>query len=180
MNQSPKVNANSVETSSCSSEPSGASSEAERTTGSSSLPDKRWLVETTGLVQSFREDVPPALDHLETKVAGGAITGLAGPDGAGKTTLMRLLAGLLLPTAGSVRVLGFDPTTQPEEIRSRIGYMPQRFGLYEDLSVIQNLNLYAELRGVIGEARRASFERLLSFTDLKRFRAGMPALCREG
>ena len=139
--------------------------------GSSSLPDPRWLVETAGLVKSFREGVPPALDHLDTRVAGGAITGLAGPDGAGKTTLMRLLAGLLLPTAGSIRVLGFDPTTEPEEIRLRIGYMPQRFGLYEDLSVIQNLRLYADLRGVVGEERAASFERLLSFTDLKRFQA---------
>jgi ABC-type multidrug transport system ATPase subunit len=133
--------------------------------GTSSLP----LVETTDLVKSFKEGIPPALDHLYTRVAGGAVTGLAGPDGAGKTTLMRLLAGLLLPTAGNIRVLGFDPTTQPEEIRSRIGYMPQRFGLYEDLSVIQNLRLYAELRGVIGEEREASFERLLNFTDLKRF-----------
>ena len=135
--------------------------------GNSSLP--HWLVETTGLVKSFREGVPPALDHLDTWVAGGAVTGLAGPDGAGKTTLMRLLAGLLLPSAGNIRVLGFDPTTQPEEIRARIGYMPQRFGLYEDLSVIQNLRLYAELRGVIGEEREASFERLLNFTDLNRF-----------
>jgi ABC-type multidrug transport system ATPase subunit len=133
--------------------------------GSSSLP----LVETTDLIKSFKEGIPPALDHLDTRVAGGAVTGLAGPDGAGKTTLMRLLAGLLLPTAGGIRVLGFDPTTQPEEIRSRIGYMPQRFGLYEDLSVIQNLRLYAELRGIIGEEREASFERLLNFTDLKRF-----------
>jgi len=128
-----------------------------------------WLVETTGLVKSFREGVPPALDHLDARVAGGAVTGLAGPDGAGKTTLMRLLAGLLLPTAGNIQVLGFDPTTQPEDIRARIGYMPQRFGLYEDLSVIQNLRLYAELRGVIGEEREANFERLLNFTDLKRF-----------
>jgi len=132
---------------------------------SSSLP----LVETTDLVKSFKEGIPPALDHLDIRVAGGAVTGLAGPDGAGKTTLMRLLAGLLLSTAGGIRVLGYDPTTQPEEIRSRIGYMPQRFGLYEDLSVIQNLRLYAELRGIIGEEREASFERLLNFTDLKRF-----------
>jgi ABC-2 type transport system ATP-binding protein len=128
-----------------------------------------WLVEIAGLVKSFREGVPPALNHLDARVPAGAITGLAGPDGAGKTTLMRMLAGLLLPTSGSIRVFGFDPTTQPEEIRSRIGYMPQRFGLYEDLSVIQNLRLYAELRGVIGEERKVIFERLLGFTDLKRF-----------
>lgn len=170
MNQSsPEVNTVPVGTSPCSSETSGARSAdlrtTERTSGSSSLP----LVETVGLVKSFREGGPPALDHLDTQVARGAITGLAGPDGAGKTTLMRLLAGLLLPTAGSIQVLGFDPTTQPEEIRSRIGYMPQRFGLYEDLSVIQNLQLYAELRGIIGEEREASFERLLTFTDLRRF-----------
>jgi ABC-2 type transport system ATP-binding protein len=181
MKSSPEVNAVSagdadnaansgpVGTSSSSSETSGARNAdprtTDRTSGSSSLP----LVETTGLVKSFTEGAPPALDHLDTRVAGGAITGLAGPDGAGKTTLMRLLAGLLLPSAGSIRVLGFDPTTQPEEIRSRIGYMPQRFGLYEDLSVIQNLRLYAELRGVIGAEREASFERLLNFTDLKRF-----------
>src|SRR6201987_3840303 len=174
MNQSsPEVNTVPVGTRSCSSEKDGARNAdlrtTERTSGSSSLPDDRWLVETKGLVKSFREGGPAALDHLDTRVAGGAITGLAGPDGAGKTTLMRLLAGLLLPTAGSIRVLGFDPTTQPEEIRSRIGYMPQRFGLYEDLSVIQNLLLYAELRGVIGKEREASFERLLTFTDLKRF-----------
>src|ERR1700751_1404736 len=174
MNQSsPEVNTVPVGTRSCSSEKDGARNAdlrtTERTSGSSSLPDDRWLVETKGLVKSFKEGGPPALDHLDTRVAGGAITGLAGPDGAGKTTLMRLLAGLLLSTAGSIRVLGFDPTTQPEEIRSRIGYMPQRFGLYEDLSVIQNLRLYAELRGVVGEERETSFERLLNFTDLKRF-----------
>src|SRR5580693_6301726 len=66
------------------------------------------LVEISELVKSFREDAPPALDHLDTRVPAGAITGLAGPDGAGKTTLMRLLAGLLLPTSGTIRVFGFD------------------------------------------------------------------------
>src|SRR5258708_6379755 len=138
-----------------------------RTSGSSPLLNA--LVETSELVKSFRDDAPPALDHLDTRVPAGAITGLAGPDGAGKTTLIRLLVGLLLPTSGTIRVFGFDPTTEPEEIRARIGYMPQRFGLYEDLSVIQNLRLYAELRGVVGEEREASFERLLTFTDLNRF-----------
>jgi ABC-type multidrug transport system ATPase subunit/ABC-type multidrug transport system permease subunit len=128
-----------------------------------------WLVEVAGLVKAFRPNGPAALDHLDARVPARAITGLVGPDGAGKTTLMRMLAGLLLPTSGDIRVFGFDPTAQPEEIRSRIGYMPQRFGLYEDLSVIQNLRLYAELRGVIGNEREATFERLLTFTDLKRF-----------
>jgi ABC-2 type transport system ATP-binding protein len=125
------------------------------------------LIEIVDLVKTFRAS--PAIDHLSAQVLGGTITGLVGPDGAGKTTLIRLLAGLLLPTSGSIKVLGFDPTVEPEEIRTRIGYMPQRFGLYEDLTVRQNLNLYADLRGVVGEEREASFERLLTFTDLKEF-----------
>jgi ABC-2 type transport system ATP-binding protein len=125
------------------------------------------LIETVDLVKTFRAS--PAIDHLSARVLGGTITGLVGPDGAGKTTLIRLLAGLLLPTSGTISVLGFDPTVEPEEIRTRIGYMPQRFGLYEDLTVRQNLNLYADLRDVVGEEREASFERLLTFTDLKEF-----------
>jgi ABC-2 type transport system ATP-binding protein len=167
--QSSAVSAENAANTRLSDEASGVSNDRAKSENASD--NAHWLVETTGLIKSFREGVPPALDHLDTRVAGGAVTGLAGPDGAGKTTLMRLLAGLLLPTAGSIRVLGFDPVTQPEEIRARIGYMPQRFGLYEDLNVIQNLRLYAELRGVVGEAREESFERLLSFTDLKRFQA---------
>jgi ABC-2 type transport system ATP-binding protein len=127
------------------------------------------LIEIAGLVKTF--GTTAAIDQLNAQVQVGMITGLVGPDGAGKTTLIRLLAGLLLPTSGSIRVLGFDPTTEPEEIRTRIGYMPQRFGLYEDLTVRQNLNLYADLRNVVGEEREESFERLLTFTDLKAFQA---------
>ena len=127
------------------------------------------LIEIAGLVKTF--GTTAAIDQLNAQVLAGIITGLVGPDGAGKTTLIRLLAGLLLPTSGSIRVLGFDPTTEPEEIRTRIGYMPQRFGLYEDLTVRQNLNLYADLRNVVGEEREESFERLLTFTDLKAFQA---------
>jgi ABC-2 type transport system ATP-binding protein len=125
------------------------------------------LIEIAGLVKTF--GTTAAIDQLNAQVLAGMITGLVGPDGAGKTTLIRLLAGLLLPTSGSIRVLGFDPTTEPEEIRTRIGYMPQRFGLYEDLTVRQNLNLYADLRNVVGGEREESFERLLTFTDLKAF-----------
>ena len=127
------------------------------------------LIEIAGLVKTF--GTTAAIDQLNAQVLAGMITGLVGPDGAGKTTLIRLLAGLLLPTSGSIRVLGFDPTTEPEEIRTRIGYMPQRFGLYEDLTVRQNLNLYADLRNVVGEEREESFERLLTFTGLKTFQA---------
>ncbi len=131
--------------------------------------ETKVLIETVDLVKIFRTSA--AIDQLNAQVLAGTITGLVGPDGAGKTTLMRMLAGLLLPTSGTIKVLGFDPTTEPEEIRTRIGYMPQRFGLYEDLTVRQNLNLYADLRNVVGEERETSFERLLTFTDLKAFQA---------
>jgi ABC-2 type transport system ATP-binding protein len=127
------------------------------------------LIEIADLVKTFEKNA--AIDRLNAQVLAGTITGLVGPDGAGKTTLIRLLAGLLLPTSGSIKVLGFDPTVEPEEIRVRIGYMPQRFGLYEDLTVRQNLSLYADLRNVPNEEREATFDRLLSFTDLKNFQA---------
>jgi ABC-2 type transport system ATP-binding protein len=127
------------------------------------------LVEVTNLVKTFGHNA--AIDQLNTCVLASTITGLVGPDGAGKTTLIRLLAGLLLPTSGTINVLGFDPTVDPEEVRTRIGYMPQRFGLYEDLTVRQNLDLYADLRNVIGEERAESFDRLLTFTDLQAFQA---------
>jgi ABC-2 type transport system ATP-binding protein len=125
------------------------------------------LIELTDLVKTF--DTSVAIDHLNAQVFAGTITGLVGPDGAGKTTLIRMLAGLLHRTSGKINVLGFDPTTDPEGIRARIGYMPQRFGLYEDLTVRQNLDLYADLRNVVGQEKEASFERLLTFTDLKEF-----------
>ena len=110
-----------------------------------------------------------ALDQVTATIPAGGITGLVGPDGAGKTTLIRLMAGLLLPASGSLRVAGFDPTASSNAVRAQVGYMPQRFGLYEDLTVQENLNLYADLRGVVGEERRTSFARLLAFTFLAPF-----------
>jgi ABC-2 type transport system ATP-binding protein len=88
----------------------------------------------------------PALDAISGTIRAGQITGLVGPDGAGKTTLIRLMTGLLLPDAGSLDVLGFDPVKNAAPIQASIGYMPQRFGLYEDLTVAENLRLYADLR----------------------------------
>jgi len=125
-------------------------------------------IEVVDLVKRFGPEAPPALDHIDTWIAPGTITGLVGPDGAGKTTLLRSLAGLLAPSSGAVRVLGQDPLTEGS-LREQIGYMPQKFGLYEDLSVQENLNLYADLRNVVGEARRDSFKQMLAFTDLARF-----------
>lgn len=126
-------------------------------------------LEVRGLVKTFAEGLPPALDALTTDFHAGTITGLVGPDGAGKTTLLRTLAGLLQPTGGEVRVLGMDPFTQGDLLRAQIGYMPQKFGLYEDLSVLENLVLYADLRNVTGTERERSFRQMLAFTDLARF-----------
>ena len=128
------------------------------------------LVRIADVTMRFAPDGPPALDAVSAKVEAGAITGLVGPDGAGKTTLLRLLTGLLVPTTGHIEVLGFDTRTEAERIHAAIGYMPQRFGLYEDLSVQENLNLYADLRGLAQVERSKVFGRLLHFTDLDRFR----------
>ena len=100
------------------------------------------------------------------KLKRGSITGLIGPDGAGKTTLIRIIAGLLSITEGHVSIEGLDPTSNTDELRVILGYMPQKFGLYEDLTVMENLILYADLRGVLGDERTTEFDRLLNFTDL--------------
>jgi ABC-2 type transport system ATP-binding protein len=112
-----------------------------------------------------------ALDGVSLRAEAGSVTALLGPDGAGKTTLLRLTAGLLRPDSGTVRVLGFDAVTQSLDIQSRIGYMPQRFGLYEDLSVQENLDLYADLQGVLYEEREARYGELMEMTGLGPFTA---------
>ncbi len=127
------------------------------------------LVEVEGVTKRFGEGAAPALDRISARVEPGQVTGLVGPDGAGKTTLLRLLAGLLLPDEGRITVCGFDTGSQLAQIRRVVSYMPQRFGLYEDLTVQENLDLYADLRGVTGAERRRAFDRLLAFTDLARF-----------
>ncbi len=126
-------------------------------------------VELLGLTHRFAASEAPALAEVSASVPAGVITGLVGPDGAGKTTLMRLMAGLLKASAGTIRTAGLDPIGEGPALRAVLGYMPQRFGLYEDLTVGENLELYADLRGITGEARAASFTRLLAFTDLAAF-----------
>src|SRR6516225_3843386 len=117
----------------------------------------------------FPRSRKPALEGVSARLQAGQITGLVGPDGAGKTTLLRLIAGLLAPTSGTISVDRHDPIRDAAQLREFIGYMPQKFGLYEDLSVQENLELHADLREVVGDERHAAFSRLLEFTDLGQF-----------
>jgi ABC-2 type transport system ATP-binding protein len=110
-----------------------------------------------------------ALDNLSATIQPGVITGLVGPDGAGKTTLIRLIAGLLRPEQGRVVVLGHDMATDAAAAHRAIGYMPQRFGLYEDLSVAENLDLFADLHAMSAALRAERIARLLQFTGLGSF-----------
>lgn len=132
------------------------------------------VVRAEGLTRRFTgPDGRPlvALDRVSLSVTRGQLTALVGPDGAGKTTLMRMMAGLLAPDEGSLHVLGLDVTRDAQAVQDRISYMPQRFGLYEDLSVQENLDLYADLHGVPQAVRRERFARLMAMTDLARFTA---------
>ena len=132
------------------------------------------VVRAEGLTRRFTgPDGRPrvALDRVSLSVTRGQLTALVGPDGAGKTTLMRMMAGLLAPDEGSLHVLGRDVARNAQEVQDRISYMPQRFGLYEDLSVQENLDLYADLHGVPQAVRRERFARLMAMTDLARFTA---------
>src|SRR5208337_4182295 len=109
------------------------------------------MAETVVHLKNVRKVFPgagrAALTDILAPVRAGMITGLVGPDGAGKTTLIRLMAGLLASSAGSIEVNGLDPVGKAAQLREFIGYMPQKFGLYEDLSVQENLELHADLRG---------------------------------
>ncbi len=115
-------------------------------------------------------DTVVALDDVSIEVAHGGLAALVGPDGAGKTTLIRLIAGLMRPEAGTLTVDGIDVTREPQQVQDRIAYMPQRFGLYEDLSVKENLDLYASLHGITQAERSRRYPELMQMTDLGRFK----------
>ncbi|MBD3346407.1 MAG: ATP-binding cassette domain-containing protein [Chitinivibrionales bacterium] len=110
-----------------------------------------------------------ALDGISFTVDEGALFGIIGPDGAGKTTLMRILATLINPDSGTAHVLSHTTTGEHRPIREKIGYMPQRFSLYEDLSVRENMLFFADIFGVTGKERDASIDRLLEFSRLGPF-----------
>jgi ABC-2 type transport system ATP-binding protein len=118
------------------------------------------------------ENEPPvqALDAVSVEVRHRALTALVGPDGAGKTTLIRIAVGLLSADSGEMQVLGLDVAKHAQRIQDRISYMPQRFGLYEDLTVGENLDLYADLHGVSPEERAVRYPRLMAMTALAPFK----------
>jgi ABC-2 type transport system ATP-binding protein len=111
-----------------------------------------------------------AVDSLNLEIAEGEIFGLVGPDGAGKTTTMRLLSTILDPTSGEAWVAGHSIGKEPETIKEKIGYMSQRFGLYPDLTVMENIIFYADIYGVSRKGREERINRLLSFSNLTPFK----------
>ena len=123
---------------------------------------KRFRVKETGKTID-------AVANVSLRLSPGTLTALVGPDGAGKTTLLRMIAGLLKADEGKLEVLGIDVAADPQAVQDRIGYMPQRFGLYEDLSVQENLDLYADLHGVSPGMRAKRYARLLEMTRLAPF-----------
>jgi ABC-2 type transport system ATP-binding protein len=125
------------------------------------------IIQTTNLTRRFGKTV--AVDGLNLSVAPGEIFGLVGPDGAGKTTTIRMLAAILDPTEGAVQVMGLDTVKDDEAIKQRMGYMAQQFSLYGDLSVSENIDFYADIFGLKGDERRERVERLLRFARLTEF-----------
>lgn len=135
-------------------------------------PGTAQPVEIQGVHKTFRRETGEtvkALDQVSFTAQRNTLTALVGPDGGGKTTLLRMTAGLVAADDGSVRVLGIDAAVDPQSVQDRIGYMPQKFGLYEDLTVQQNLDLYADLHGISMAARAEIYPRLLEMTALGRF-----------
>ena len=126
------------------------------------------IIETQGLTRRF--SALTAVDHLDLTVAQGEIFGLVGPDGAGKTTTLRMLCGLMDPTEGTARVAGHDVVRESRAVKDQIGYMAQRFGLYADLTVEENMTFYADLFGILGRERQELSARLLRITRMEPFR----------
>ena len=135
------------------------------------------------LKKSFPSKKGPAVQALRDvsfDALRGKVTGLVGADGAGKTTLIRTAAGLIVPTSGTITVLGLDSVIDTIEIQSRVGYMPQKFGLYQDLTVKENMDLYADLQGVPSYERKDRYLRLLQMTGLEPFTGRMAGALSGG
>lgn len=132
-----------------------------------------YVVEAAGVTKRFRDSrggaLLTAVDCLDIRAARGKMTALIGPDGAGKTTFLRMVCGLMFPTEGILSVLGIPVADKPADVQRRLGYMPQKFGLYEDLTCMENMNLYADLHGISTEERKERFEKLFHMTGLAPF-----------
>ncbi|MFV5439082.1 ATP-binding cassette domain-containing protein [Acinetobacter oleivorans] len=138
------------------------------------MTDEKVVVQAQNLFMTFKAESKKSADisaivDLNIEINKGELTALVGPDGSGKTTLLRVIAGLYKATSGSLNVLGIDVSKNPQAVQDHISYMPQRFGLYEDLSVQENLDLYADLHGISKDVRGQRFKRLLEITDLTQF-----------
>jgi ABC-2 type transport system ATP-binding protein len=132
------------------------------------MNNEQCVIETLDLTKRFKKVT--AVDGLDLSVRRGEIFGLLGPDGAGKTTTIRMLCAIMDPSEGSASVAGFDTVKQPEEIKKRIGYMAQQFSLYGDLTVMENLVFFADIFQVGREERKKRIERLLKFARLTEFK----------
>jgi ABC-2 type transport system ATP-binding protein len=137
-----------------------------------------WAVESRDLVKRFGAFV--AVDHVTLQVARGEIFGFLGSNGAGKSTTIRMLCGLLAPTAGSARVNGFDIATQPEEIKRTIGYMSQKFSLYDDLTVEENIDFFSGVYGVQRAKRAARKQYVLEMAGLEERRKSLTRVLAGG
>ena len=137
-----------------------------------------WAVETDALVKTFGPFV--AVDHVSLQVKKGEIFGFLGPNGAGKSTTIRMLCGLLTPTSGRALVQGLDVAVKPEEVRKNIGYMSQKFSLYDDLTVEQNIDFFAGMYGVPRELRPARKQYVLEMANLTERRSAMTATLSGG
>jgi ABC-2 type transport system ATP-binding protein len=126
------------------------------------------MIEIFNLFKKFESTT--AIKNLNLKIEKGEMVGLVGPDGSGKTTLMRILSAILPPTSGTTSVAGYDINKESEKLKERIGYMPQRFGLYEDLTVLENLNFFSELYQLRREKRKEKYKEIFGFSQLEPFR----------
>jgi len=127
-----------------------------------------YIIEAVDVTKKFGDFV--AVNNLNLEVVRGEILGLLGPNGAGKTTTVRMIACLLKPTSGKIFVDGYDTVKEPEKVKQEIGYMPQRFSLYEDLTVMENLGFYGKIYGLSSMEHERRARELLEFVNLSRFR----------
>ncbi|MBN1569079.1 MAG: ABC transporter ATP-binding protein [Acidobacteria bacterium] len=137
-----------------------------------------WAVETKALVKAFGPFV--AVDHVSLQIRKGEIFGFLGPNGAGKSTTIRMLCGLLTPTSGQALVKGLDVAVEPEAVRRNIGYMSQKFSLYDDLTVEQNIDFFAGMYGVPRESRPARKQYVLEMANLTERRSAITATLSGG